>query len=330
MRIVRGLFRTMKLCLEARLGKFVPVNRALIPWLPQHVCIILNARSRGLDGLTPWARVKGRAFNQRLLCFAETILYKLPTKGPQSAPDGNVGTRWLEATFVGFSRASNAYVLITPENTVVTARSLYRRPMSNRWQGERLAQITATPWSTRDRPQTEVRFSEPAEAEEQKVLTPAVPVPRVFRINHSDLKRYGYTKGCLQCEHNEKYGRSKGGVQHSSGCRQRILEELSKTPGGPGSPRHLRGEGRQSDRRSHRGRGQGQGSSACSTATALRGPAAAPRAGRHRRVWQFQGASTAEQRPLGRHRLRRSDPRCTAASARVSRRATRRGFRRST
>ena len=32
-KIVRGFFRTMKLCLEARLGKFIPTDHALIPWL---------------------------------------------------------------------------------------------------------------------------------------------------------------------------------------------------------------------------------------------------------------------------------------------------------
>ncbi len=48
-RIVRGLFRTMKLCLEARLKKFIPVGHALIPWLPQHVCVTLNAKARGAD-----------------------------------------------------------------------------------------------------------------------------------------------------------------------------------------------------------------------------------------------------------------------------------------
>jgi len=75
-RNVRGLMRTLKLCLEARIEKYVPVTHAVIPWLLEHTCLLLNARVKGVDGLTPWSRVRGRAFNQRLLCFGERILYK--------------------------------------------------------------------------------------------------------------------------------------------------------------------------------------------------------------------------------------------------------------
>ena len=32
-RIIRGKSRTAKLCLEARLGKIVPINHALVAWL---------------------------------------------------------------------------------------------------------------------------------------------------------------------------------------------------------------------------------------------------------------------------------------------------------
>ena len=69
-------------CLEARLGKYVSANHALVPWLLQHTCILLNAKSRGSDGLTCWERIKGRMFNQLLLGFAEAVLYKLPTSAP--------------------------------------------------------------------------------------------------------------------------------------------------------------------------------------------------------------------------------------------------------
>ena len=35
-KIVRGLFRTLELCLEARLRKCISTNHALVPWLLQH------------------------------------------------------------------------------------------------------------------------------------------------------------------------------------------------------------------------------------------------------------------------------------------------------
>ena len=105
----------MKLCLEARIGKYVPVNHAIVPWLLQHVCIILNSTVRGADGVTAWSRCRGRSFGQKLLGFGEVVLYKLPTKGPLSAPDGNMGTRWRSGVFLGYHRSSNVYLIGTAE-----------------------------------------------------------------------------------------------------------------------------------------------------------------------------------------------------------------------
>ena len=60
--LIRGLFRTLKLCLESQIGRYIPVDHAVVPWLLEHTCLVLNVRSRGSDGLTPWQRVRGRPF----------------------------------------------------------------------------------------------------------------------------------------------------------------------------------------------------------------------------------------------------------------------------
>ena len=105
----------------------------MVAWLLEHTCLILSVRVRGTDVLTPWARVRGRAFNQRMLSFLESVFYKLPTKGPQAAPDGNMGARWAVGTFQGYSRNSNCYFVSTPSG-VIPARSLQRRPAEERWK----------------------------------------------------------------------------------------------------------------------------------------------------------------------------------------------------
>ncbi len=92
-RSVRGLFRSLKLCLQRRIGKALPAQHPLTSWLLEHTCLLLNACVRGEDGRTPWARVRGRAFGQRLIGFAEQVLWKLPTKGPQHDADGNMSAR---------------------------------------------------------------------------------------------------------------------------------------------------------------------------------------------------------------------------------------------
>ncbi len=60
--LVRCLFRTLRLCLGSHIGRFMPINHAVVSWLLGHTCLILNVRSRGTDGITHWERVKGRPF----------------------------------------------------------------------------------------------------------------------------------------------------------------------------------------------------------------------------------------------------------------------------
>ena len=98
--LLRGLFRTLRLCLEAMIGLRVPINHAIMPWLVQHTALLLTVQSRLPDGLTPWARARGRSFSQAMIGFGEMIMYKLPSKGPRSEPDGNMGARWRQGVFL--------------------------------------------------------------------------------------------------------------------------------------------------------------------------------------------------------------------------------------
>ena len=230
-KLVRGLFRTLKLCLEARVGKYIPVTHALVPWLLEHTCMILNTRHRGDDGCTNWMRIKGRAFNQRILGFAELILYKLPGKGPLHDPDGNMGTRWREGVFLGYHRSANVYIIYSDEG-IITARSLMRRPIGNRWSAAKLAEIKATPWSVREKPEVQVRFREDAEAKEEPVTAKAPPNPKRFRINKKDLDEHGYTQDCPQCDHIMRYGSAKPGHNHSDLCRVRMIRQIGQTETG--------------------------------------------------------------------------------------------------
>ena len=230
-KLVRGMFRTLKLCLEARLGKYLPISHAITAWLLEHACTILNARARGSDGHTPWQRVKGRSFRQLLLGFGECVLYKLPSKGPHSNPDGNMGGRWLEGVFLGYSRSSNTYTVATIDG-VANVRSIYRRPAENRWNFERVARIAATPWSTREKPEVGVEFADKnAESAEARGRA-STPLPQAFRINYADLEEHGFTRECQQCEYNQFHRKSKTGLSHTATCRKRLLDALMTTPAG--------------------------------------------------------------------------------------------------
>ena len=229
--LIRGLFRTLKLCAEARIGKFIPVSHAIVSWLLEHTALLLNVRQKGADGLTSWERVRGRPFNQRLLSIFERVLYKLPMKGPQSRPDGNMGTKWADAVFLGYHRSSNSYIVCNSEG-VTTTRSLARRPESERWCADSCARIQATPWSLYEKPEPEVRFNEPATEGGAVSSDDHVPALRRMRINKADLDRFGYTVGCPQCRHTEEHGLAKPGATHTPTCRARIVAEIAKDPAG--------------------------------------------------------------------------------------------------
>ena len=215
--VVRGLFRTLKLCLESRVGKVIPVNHSIIPWLLEHTGLVLNVRPMGSDGQTAWARVRGRAFNQRLLGFGEKIFFKYPGKGPGHDPDGNMGARWSEAVFLGYHRSSNTYIVGNADG-VRMVRSIARRPMPERWLAESLAEINVTPWSLHE-PQVRVRFQDSAAQPEAAPRPDPAPAVRQMRINKSDLETHGYTDGCPQCTHTRRYGHAKPGGNHSATCR---------------------------------------------------------------------------------------------------------------
>ncbi len=121
-RAVRGLFRTLRLCLEKRIGRSIPPRHPLTAWLIEHTAMLINVLARGTDGLTAWARARGRAFGQKLYGFGECVLWKPPVKGPQHDTEGNMGPRLFPGVFVGFHKTSNSYRIITDDGDVVKTR----------------------------------------------------------------------------------------------------------------------------------------------------------------------------------------------------------------
>jgi len=92
-RMLRAQFRTVKACLQRRLGKRIPEAHPIAAWLLEHCCMLMKALQRGSDGMTPWLRARGRPFGKRLVGFGETVLYKLTTKEPAYDARGNSAAR---------------------------------------------------------------------------------------------------------------------------------------------------------------------------------------------------------------------------------------------
>ena len=230
--LVRGLFRTLRLCLEERIQKVVPVTHPLTAWLLEHTALLYTAMVRGEDGHTAWGRARGRAFRQQLVGFGESVLFRHPSKGPGHAPDGNMGTLGGEGVFLGYNRAQNTFVVGTMDGRITFCRSISRRPEQQRWNPTALAAIDTLPNYGKSRPAAERVPLRERDAEAQpedgapEALKPATL--RRMRINKQDLDKYGYDESCGQCKHIQRYGKAQPGKQHSEQCRRRVLEAMSQ------------------------------------------------------------------------------------------------------
>ena len=231
--LMRGLFRSVKLCLEQRINKQIPVDHPMIAWLMEHASLLLNALVRGTDGLTAWKRVRGRAFGQPLVGIGENVLYKHPTKGPRHNPHGNIGAQGGEGVFLGYDRTNHTFTVSLEDGQLVSARSVTRRPERERWNAEALSNVRAIPTDRKTRQERErVKFQDGAV--ETGATAEAAPsrAAREMRIDRRDLEEHGYDGDCSQCKHILKYGKAQRGQTHTAQCRKRLIEAMSKTESG--------------------------------------------------------------------------------------------------
>ncbi len=194
--------------------------------------MLINTCHRGQDGLTSWARVRGRDFNLNLYAIGECVLWKQPAKGPQHDTEGNMGPRMFPGVFVGYHRSSNSYRIATENGFIVKSRSLQSRPMEERWSAEALTAVVSTPWDLRETTAAERVEVGPRVEAHHAPAAEAGPKPRRLRITKRLLEEHGYTEACEQCIHVRSFGEAKGGLPHSEACRKRIVEEMAKTSAG--------------------------------------------------------------------------------------------------
>ena len=70
-KVVKGMLRIAKFCLEARIQQRVPDDHPLMTWMVEHAAWLSTVCKRPEDGKTAFQRIRGRAFNKRSLEFGE-------------------------------------------------------------------------------------------------------------------------------------------------------------------------------------------------------------------------------------------------------------------
>jgi len=103
------MLRTLKTCLEGRLQKIIPSDRALMWWMVHHAAWQLTVRARGSDGRTAYERLRGRAFSKIMVSFGGVCLAKLPPQVLAREDVPKLADRWCTAVlhcidFHGLSR----------------------------------------------------------------------------------------------------------------------------------------------------------------------------------------------------------------------------------
>ena len=118
---VEDLLRVHKVALEARLGKRVPSDHAVMRWLVEHVADILTKYTINDSGLSPYEELHGRRANERRVGFGERVFFSTPKKGR-----GKLDKRWRLGVYLGHAANSNEQYIGLRNGNVIRARSTTR------------------------------------------------------------------------------------------------------------------------------------------------------------------------------------------------------------
>ena len=240
---VKGMLRTCKSCLEARVGSRIPDEHPIMTWLVEHVAWILTVRPNGEDGKTPFQRVRGRPFLKRAVEFGERLLYKLPTTGPRRDEKGALQARWSRGIMLGYSRFSNEY-LVWDGSAIIKARAIQRMKRDLRWHREGLEKISVDVHGKQPEAAEPERFQEPVEVPPPRLEVKG-RAPQTIAIRQADWLRHGSTPGCQKCTHADDHGWGQKSGPHSPACVERFKKLLAESE--EGRRRLAEAEGRQSE-----------------------------------------------------------------------------------
>ena len=140
-----GHLRALKIGLEARLQGKIESDWAIMEWLVELSCEILNRCSVGLDGRTPYYRIYGKNSSKAVLEVGEQIMAK-PLRGKKTNKKLSLKERWVFGTWVGIDLKTNGHlVILHGGGAAIKVRTVLRRPKADRWDLKVVSEIKATP-----------------------------------------------------------------------------------------------------------------------------------------------------------------------------------------
>ena len=126
--------------------------------------------------------------------FGEVTRYKCRSH------EGTIGKsefRWEIGVWLGVDTRTGQHILfVASQGGIQHSRTLMRMPDAQKFDLDKLASVTATPWSIHEATQTEGVF---ADKEAKPQQDQAELAPKKLYISQSDLDTHGYTEGCKKC-----------------------------------------------------------------------------------------------------------------------------------
>ena len=217
---IEGLVRTIKFGLEEHIQKKISAHHPIFAWIVEHAADLQTKFQVGVDGMTPYQRLKGKPFQGEILEFGCRIHHRVPgkTKG------GLLEWRWLEGVWLGSRFETREHIVGMDDGRVVRTRSVQAFPMESRWCADKVLNIVGMPWTPTGtvRKVTVDPASVPTPSVQHQGGEEAQPVQRGMPVQLKHVKKFGYTEGCRKCKTIREGDLSQPTLGHSDTCRARM------------------------------------------------------------------------------------------------------------
>ena len=222
--------RVLRASLEGKIQAKLPGTHPVTTWLVEHSADLLNKYQVSADGRTAYQRLRGKKWNHEMVEFGEKVHYRINPKG--QSRDAKLEPRWGEGYFVGIKwRTGECWVATA--GGILKASAIRRVGAHRRWDAEGLLRVKVVPWDHIQKDAepgaVTVRWLDPAMLPKASEPASDGPQRRRARIHKEDYLKHGFTEGCLGCRALIQGGDTR---PHNPACRDRMEEELKKTPEG--------------------------------------------------------------------------------------------------
>ena len=235
-RTVRCMAVTLKDALETKVKVKIQPGDVITEWIFRWAAMLCSRYLVGTDGRTAYERRRGRRCKVPVVSFGELVHFK------ELHPDGKRdkwASDWHFGVWLGHTRDSNE-MLVGTEHGVRRTYAVKRLPEEERWNKDKVKNLVGTPRQPDPKRgglqvPVQVRFEEEEPKEAPIETKPSLKeglTRRVF-ITDRDLKKYGYTEGCVGCESRLRGppGRqNRARRNHDETCRRRLEEAMKIDP----------------------------------------------------------------------------------------------------